>query len=218
MMSEFGSTVRAVGGLLPGQDLRDVGLGAGVEGPIDPRSGGDGVGAGDIAGGAAVALTLARLGMVLHLPPAVIAGISALGGGAAVLTWDSMPGWLQGLMLAAGAVAGASLIIKGVQALGGNGAGPAAQMGSLPAGSTFVSSWVANGTTFYRLADGRLSVQNKRGVWKTWRPRRGTLVFSNGSSSLQGFLKADKALNKQSKRIEKVLNRRTRPRTKPRSK
>jgi len=71
-----------------------------------------------------------------------------------------------------------------------------------------VGSWVANGVTFYRLADGKLAVQNKRGRWKVWRPKKPIVLYADGASSLKTMLRADKALNKQAKKIAAMLNRR----------
>jgi hypothetical protein len=199
---------------MDGADLRDP---TGFIGPVLPGSD-DGIGLADLAGGASTALTLASLGMKLKLPPLIIAAIAAAGGGAATLGWDRMPDWVKGLLLAAGAVAGTALIIKGATALGGDGNGTqnGLPVSTLGVPGIVVGQWIANGSVFYRLSDGRFATQNKHGQWKTWRMRRGTMVFAGGATSLKGFLRADKALNKQSKSIEKVLNRRTRPRTKPR--
>jgi len=72
----------------------------------------------------------------------------------------------------------------------------------------FVGSWVANGVTFYRLADGKLAVQNKKGRWKVWRPKRPIVLYADGASNLKTMLRADKALNKQAKKIAAMLNRR----------
>lgn len=71
-----------------------------------------------------------------------------------------------------------------------------------------VGSWVANGVRFYRLADGKLAVQNKKGRWKVWRPRKPIVLYADGASSLKTMLRADKALTKQAKKIASMLNRR----------
>lgn len=71
-----------------------------------------------------------------------------------------------------------------------------------------VGSWIANGVTFYRLADGKLAVQNKKGRWKVWRPKRPIVLYSDGATNLKTMLRADKALNKQAKKIAAMLNRR----------
>ena len=76
-----------------------------------------------------------------------------------------------------------------------------------------VGSWVANGVTFYRLLDGKIAVQNKKGRWKVWRPKKPIVLYSDGASNLKTMLRADRALNKQAKKIAAMLNRRApRPR------
>ena len=75
-----------------------------------------------------------------------------------------------------------------------------------------VGSWTANGVTFYRLADGRLAVQNKRGRWKVWRPKKPIVLYASGAKDLNTMLRADRALNTQAKKIAAVLNRRAKPR------
>jgi len=71
-----------------------------------------------------------------------------------------------------------------------------------------VGTWLANGVTFYRLANGKLAVQNKKGRWKVWRPKKPIVLYSDGASNLKTMLRADKALNKQAKKIAAMLNRR----------
>jgi len=71
-----------------------------------------------------------------------------------------------------------------------------------------VGSWEANGVTFYRLMDGKIAVQNKKGRWKVWRPKKPIILYSDGASSLKNFLKADVALDKQAKKLRKALDRR----------
>jgi len=93
------------------------------------------------------------------------------------------------------------------------------QIGNQPPGmhAHVVGSWVANGVTFYRLADGKLAVQNKRGRWKVWKPKKPIVLYADGASSLKMMLRADRALNKQAKKIAAMLNRRA-PRPKSRKK
>jgi len=77
-----------------------------------------------------------------------------------------------------------------------------------------VGSWNTNpqhpeqGVTFYRLSDGKLAVQNKKGRWKVWRPKKPIVLYANGASNLKTMLRADKALNKQARKIAAMLNRR----------
>lgn len=78
-----------------------------------------------------------------------------------------------------------------------------------------VGGWVANGVTFYRLADGKIAVQNKKGRWKVWRPKHPIVIYADGATDIKTMLKADKALNRQAKQIAAMLNRRL---PKPRAK
>ena len=78
-----------------------------------------------------------------------------------------------------------------------------------------VSSWVANGVTFYRLFDGKLAVMNKKGRWKVWRPKKPIVIMPTGAVSLKVLLRADAVLNRQSKKIAAMLNRRAPRRKSP---
>lgn len=83
--------------------------------------------------------------------------------------------------------------------------------GDLPAEvnpGTVVKRWVANGRPFVRLADGKVGTQKKDGVWKFWRPKKHIVLSASGAYNLADFLKADKALNKQAKKLSSALNRR----------
>jgi len=81
-------------------------------------------------------------------------------------------------------------------------------------GAHVIGSWNTNpnnpklGVTFYRLSNGWLAVQNKKGRWKTWKPKRPIVLYANGASNIKTMLRADKALNKQAKAIAAMLNRR----------
>lgn len=78
----------------------------------------------------------------------------------------------------------------------------------MPHGLTF--GWIANGVVFYRILEsGRLAVQNKKGRWRVWKPRRPIVLYADGARDLKTMLRADKALNKQSKKIASMLNRRS---------
>lgn len=87
---------------------------------------------------------------------------------------------------------------------------------------TVVGSWNTNpanpsqGVTFYRLSNGWLAVQNKKGRWKTWKPKKPIVIYADGARNLKTLLKADKAIDKQAKKLDKMLNRRRpRPRKAP---
>jgi hypothetical protein len=78
---------------------------------------------------------------------------------------------------------------------------------------TIVAKWEANGVWFYKLLDGRMAVQRLDGTWKFWRPKKPIVLYSDGASDLKTLLRADKALDRQSKKLRKMLDRRApRPR------
>jgi len=211
-----------VGGPQAGDDLRDFAAGL-----VDPDSITDEFGvaapAGDQIAGAGIVIA----GRALRL---------ILGGGGGRLTaaiWNSLPSLVRSALVQVGIGVGALIAFNGdipfitlpgqgssvvpfdAQQEGGGtignvdiqiGAGP-----SMP--HHFVGSWVANGVRFYRLQDGKLAVQNKKGRWKVWRPKRPIVLYADGASNLKTMLRADKALTKQAKQIAAVLNRRApRPR------
>lgn len=139
------------------------------------------------------------------------------------ITWSSLPGWLQTAIVAVGGAVGIDLLmdLPGNDFLpeifgGGVGQHPIEGIAGHP-GAHIIGQWVANGVTFYRLADGRLAVQNKKGRWKVWRPKKPIVLMPTGAGDLRTLLRADAVLNKQSKKIAAMLNRRVGTR-KPRSK
>jgi len=141
-----------------------------------------------------------------------------------VAHWNALPGWAKGLLATAGIVIGAEVAgdlpvpgnpfqdaipFIGIPGVGG---GPGFPDLSGVLGVQVVGSWNANGVTFYRLSDGKLAVQNKHGRWKVWRPKKPIVLYAAGASDIPTMLRADNALNKQSKKISKMLARRA-PRT-----
>lgn len=133
--------------------------------------------------------------------------------------WDALPNWARVALATIGfavavdialdvpGVPGESLVLS----LGGDGD----QEPHLPMhmvdghlGAHIVGSWEANGVTFYRLSDGKLAVQNKRGRWKVWRPKKPIVLMPGGANNLRTLLKADRVLNAQAKKIAAMLNRR----------
>ena len=190
-----------------GADLRDY---EGLEGS-------NGVGEAAVGG----AIVLSRL---LPLVPVLMRGqvvswARSIGIGQR-MGWAALPGWLKTVLSAAG-FTGVALIVDGItdiEALpnlpgfGGGGAGD-----HVMHGAAVVGSWMANDVTFYRLADGKLAVQNKKGRWKVWKPKRPIVLYAGGAINLKTMLKADKVLNKQAKQIAGMLNRRA-PRTRRPSK
>lgn len=133
--------------------------------------------------------------------------------------WDFLPDGVQTALRALGITETANLIfdLPGIPGdfpafsdifRGGDGAGNSATLAA-SLGVVVVGSWTANGVRFYRLADGRLAVQNKKGRWKVWRPKKPTVLYGTGAADLKTFLRADGILNRQSKKLAKALNRRS---------
>ena len=151
---------------------------------------------------------------IVGLPVAVATALRALG--MARLVWNMIPGWAKVVLIGLGVVAGTTLLIRRLTGGGGE-----MQPGGGPPGVQVVGSWVANGVRFYRLADGRLAVQNTRGRWKLWRPKKPIVLMPTGATNLRTLLRADAVLNRQARKIANMLNRRAgtrrsaRPRTLP---
>jgi len=156
-----------------------------------------------------------------------------LGGGGGRLTaaiWNSLPSVVRTALTQVGIGVGALIAFNGdipFITLPGQGSGLPVPLGpELPPvdiqvgghlhalGVTIIGSWNTNptnpamGVTFYRLSDGKLAVQNKKGRWKVWKPKRPIVLYAGGASNLKTMLRADKALNKQAKKIAAMLNRR----------
>jgi len=130
------------------------------------------------------------------------------------LGWGSLPSWLQTALVATGATLGIDILldIPGAEIVPGSifGSGdnlPVHATQGMP-GAHVVGSWVANNVTFYRLANGRLAVQNKHGRWKVWKPKKPIVIMPTGAGDLRTLLRADAVLNRQAKRIASMLNRR----------
>lgn len=151
-------------------------------------------------------------GMPGPLKPVCFA-LGAFGIGATV-AWSRLPGWIQIALTSIGVAVGTDILIDtdgkggddtGIIPFGGGQASP------IP-GQAVIGTWTANGVKFYRLADGRIAVQNSRGRWKVWRPKKPIVMFAGGAGNLRTFLRADAALNGQAKRLKKALDRRAGPR------
>lgn len=190
-------------GAQPGDDLRDPPTGA--PGLI--------IGApGAVIGLGALAL---RLGPVAGR--AVLLWFRSFARGATV-RWESMPGWVRAALTAAGIVGTAVLIDDISDGIGGDGLVPhIPAQGGAPFHTEIVGSWQANGVTFYRLADGKLAVQNKKGRWKVWRPKKPIVLMPTGAIDIKTLLRADAVLARQAKRIASMLNRRAPRRRTPKS-
>lgn len=72
-----------------------------------------------------------------------------------------------------------------------------------------VKTWSANGVDFVRLSDGRMGAFSvKRGTWKYWKPKKPIVMYSGGSSDINTLLKADRAAERQLRRLKKAIDRR----------
>ena len=144
------------------------------------------------------------------------AALRALMGTASRVTapvWNRLPGWAQTALVAVGITVGSELALDlgGIDDTGiipGFGFPDGGGTLGMVMGIQVVGSWHANGVTFYRLATGQLAVQNKHGKWKLWRPKKPIVLYASGAGDLSTYLRADKALDKQAKRLRKSLDRR----------
>jgi len=193
-----------------GADLRDYG---GAEEGSNGVAAGSGVGV--VAGGTIVLSRLLPL-VPVALRSQLFQWVPRVG---TTIGWSSLPGWLRTVMSGLG-FTGLALLIDGVTdfealpnipGIGGGGGGGDHVMH----GAAVVGSWVANGVVFYRLADGKLAVQNKKGRWKVWRPKRPVVLYSGGSINIKTLIKADKIVTKQAKQLSSILNRRAPKRKSP---
>lgn len=139
-----------------------------------------------------------------------LGGLMAVFGSGVRVAWNRLPGWAQTILTFGGVAVGTEILMDfpGVPGEGAFGNGSSNGFGQFGPGVQTVGSWVANGVTFYRLSDGKLAVQNKRGRWKVWRPKKPIVLMPTGAGDLRTLLRADAVLNKQSKRIAAMLNRR----------
>ena len=166
--------------------------------------------------GPVVAVTVTMLTRVLgpfigRSAWSLLRGIVGVGTRFGAAQWARIPSWIKVGLAFLGIQEGMEFVLDGddetalvPQASGGS----LVLQDGLPAG--VIGSWTANGVTFYRLVDGRLAVQNKRGRWKVWRPKKPIVIFAGGVGDLRTLLRADKAIDAQSKKLDNMLNRRTR--------
>jgi len=187
-----------------GADLRDL---AGSNGYGPPE------GTPVVAGTAVIVLSRLLPLVPMGARPGVVAWArTALGGVVGTrISWAMLPMWLRTVLTGIG-LSGVAIVVDeivdlpgglpGVDIIGGNGT-------DMPfAHNHVVGSWIANGVVFYRLTDGKLAVQNKKGRWKVWKPKKPIVLFANGAGNLRTMIRADKALNKQAKDIKRMLDRR----------
>ena len=141
-----------------------------------------------------------------------------VGGGRTIRTagssfWSRVPSWLKQVLAVMGIAEGADLIFDDDS--DGGGGGPFPVPGGIPGsgmamtpGVTVIGSWVANGITFYRLSNGYIAVQNMKGRWKVWKPKKPIVLMPSGAGDLRTLLKADRVVNNQIKKLSKIIKRR----------
>lgn len=138
------------------------------------------------------------------------------GGGKTMATrgtafWTRIPPWLRTTLNTLGVVAGYDILFDddsdGGAAVVPSGGVPGTGMAMTP-GVTVIGTWVANGITFYRLSNGYLAVQNSKGRWKTWKPKRPIVLMPSGAGDLRTLLRADRVVNTQIKKLDKIIRRR----------
>jgi hypothetical protein len=151
--------------------------------------------------------------------------------------WSTLPGWARQVLVVLGITEGVPILFDtgeddtglvpippGFQAGpldipvpgflpggGGNGA-PGPPTGDDSATklvrALYVGGWHAGGWPFYRLADGRLAVRNRKGVWKIWRPKKPVVLFATGNRDMQDIHRADRIIEKETTKMKKTLSNR----------
>ena len=142
--------------------------------------------------------------------------VRALGGGLQV-QWMRLPGWVRNVVSVIGIAEGSDIIFRDDSGGGGgimSGQGGPSAIDVMPGPGVYpgqiaaIGSWVANGVTFYRLNNGYIAVQNTKGRWKVWKPKRPIVLMPSGAGNLRTLLKADRVVHRQIGRLKKVINRR----------
>lgn len=129
--------------------------------------------------------------------------------------WNRIPLRLRQLMTAAGILAPTAAMIDW-PFVGGEDFGDGLFEGGEYQPNQVVKRWTANGVNFARLADGRVAVQRKDGTIKVYRPKKPIVIYGSGATNLTALLRADGAVNRQIKKLEKIIRRRNpRPRRAP---
>lgn len=216
-----GGPIGTMNGQEDGQDLRFPDLFYDEHGNLvdmpNPQNGHDADSGADIGTAGLVGLGAAALAL-----RGALVLLRRLMGTATTVTrahWDALPGWARTALATIGIAVAVdmSLDVPGIpgesailDVLGGGGdlSHETPHMVDGHLGAHIVGGWTANGVRFYRLSDGKLAVQNKRGRWKVWRPKKPVVLMPGGATNLRTLLKADKILNAQAKKIASMLNRR----------
>lgn len=167
--------------------------------------------------GPGVAVSLARLtgaGFTATQATRILRALPS-GPGRAVMTpalWNRLPSWVKASLGVLGIGLGSSFVVEGAEIAGEivgiTGGGGELALGDVVQPGQIVRSWTANGVPMVRLSDGRMGARKKTGQWKFWRPKRPIVLYAGGASDAKTFLKADKALNRQAKRLRSALDRR----------
>jgi len=206
----------------PGDDM--------VDDPIDDPIGGDAPGMvspgpdfpgfpGDDdfpAGGGQVAAGITAISVLGPRIPAVWAILRGTGASMTlgrIISWSSLGGLIKTALIFLGLTEGFDILVDmdgpgpDTGIIGGFGGGQGDPIGQMVEAMT-VSTWDANGVKFHRLSDGRLAVRNKHGVWKIWRPKKPVVIMPTGQNSMVDILRADRILQNQAKKIQKLLRNR----------
>lgn len=142
------------------------------------------------------------------------------------MSWSALPAIVKRILIGLGVTEGVDVIFPGsltpipnpelnpplLPSINYPGAENAGMMG----GIAIVGRWTANGIQFVKLSDGRHGAQRKNGTWKFWRPKRPLVLYASGASDLKTLLKADTAVTKQLKNLEKAINKRKPRQRRPR--
>lgn len=195
-----------------GQDLRDIQLTAAIGGAEEEDPG--------VHGGDAQAATMIQLAMRL------LQALMRSPGAVTAATWNLLPLWAKTALIQGGIGIGSVVAFDAL--FGGDSDGGAALPAIIPGltptmhadvpgvhlGAHVIGSWNTNpsnpalGVTFYRLSNGWLAVQNKKGRWKTWKPKKPVVLYAGGTKNLKTLLRADAIITKEAKKLQSMLNRR----------
>jgi len=120
--------------------------------------------------------------------------------------WNRLPAWLRTAAVAAGIVA-PTVVDVDWPFVGGDGGGDFLSDGVWE-GNRVVKRWSANGVPFAMLADGRIAVRRKNGTVKIYRPPKPIVIYGSGATDIRALLRADGAVDRQIKKLSKVIRRR----------